>query len=58
MKMEIRCPNRLPDGKLCYKKLGDYLLGVYETTCPRCHQPVRIQRLRPQRVEVVDKARV
>ena len=33
--MEIRCPN-------CNKKLGNRVLGLYVTDCPRCHNQVRI----------------
>lgn len=33
----VRCPH-------CDKKLGDYLAGVYRTTCPRCHREVTITR--------------
>lgn len=33
--MEIRCPN-------CGKKLGDRVLGLYQTQCPRCHNAVRV----------------
>lgn len=33
----IRCPK-------CNKRLGDELVGVYRTTCPRCKTPVTITR--------------
>lgn len=33
----IRCPH-------CDKKLGDRLVGTYETTCPRCKRKVTITR--------------
>lgn len=33
----VRCPH-------CDKKLGDKLVGTYETTCPRCKRPVTITR--------------
>lgn len=33
--MEIRCPQ-------CRKKLGNRVLGLYITDCPRCHSPVRV----------------
>ena len=33
--MEIRCPH-------CNKKLGNKVLGLYVTDCPRCHNQVRI----------------
>lgn len=33
--MEIRCPH-------CNKKLGNRVLGLYVTDCPRCHNQVRI----------------
>lgn len=33
----IRCPH-------CDKKLGDRVVGIYETTCPRCKRPVTITR--------------
>lgn len=35
--LDVRCPH-------CDKKLGDYLAGVYRTTCPRCHREVTITR--------------
>jgi DNA-directed RNA polymerase subunit RPC12/RpoP len=33
----VRCPE-------CGKKLGDRLVGTYETTCPRCKRKVTITR--------------
>lgn len=42
----VRCPN-------CSKKLGDFLEGVYETTCPRCKRRVHIERP-VQRAEPID----
>jgi hypothetical protein len=33
----VRCPH-------CDKKLGDRLVGTYETTCPRCKRRVTITR--------------
>ena len=38
-----RCPNRLPDGRVCNQKLGDLLDGLYiNLACPRCRKPVTL----------------
>lgn len=53
--MEIRCPH-------CGKKLGDRVLGLYQTQCPRCHSVVRmvmkgreIVSFRGEKIEIVAK---
>lgn len=35
--MDVRCPH-------CGKKLGNRVVGIYETDCPRCHRRVRFVR--------------
>lgn len=36
----LRCPHPRPDGQPCDRKVGNEVVGVYRTDCPRCGRPV------------------
>lgn len=43
-KIGVRCPE-------CGRKVGDWLIGAYRTTCPRCHVPIEFKVYGERRIE-------